>query len=52
MRRIALVVLVVSGFATLVAAATAHPDHGAINIEAFPGEGVVATVRVAADSSD
>ena len=41
MRRFIPVVLVVAAFATLVAAATAHPDHGGTNIEEFPGEGVV-----------
>lgn len=30
----------VVAFTTLVAAATAHPDYGSTNIEAFPGEGI------------
>ena len=41
MNRFVLLAFLAVCFATLVAAAAAHPDHGAMNTEMFPGEGVV-----------
>ena len=40
MKRIVYLAVLAAAFATLVAAAAAHPDHGSSNLEAFPGEGI------------
>jgi hypothetical protein len=40
-KRSILLAFLAACFATIVTAAAAHPDHGGVNRESFPGEGVV-----------